>query len=247
MASVVGPVYTSRMESSVIVTGGTGALGSAVVRHLVGRGYRVASLDSARSEDRQKALREELGERYLGITTDVSTTAGWEHALGRAVATLGPVAGAVLTVGGWTGGAPLVHEAEGTYGHMVAANLDTVHLALRALLPGMVAAKRGSIVVIGSRAVERPWTSANAASYAATKAAAVAMAQAAAAEVLESGVRINAILPSTIDTAANRAAMPDVDPARWVSADSLAAVIGFLLSDDSRDISGAALPVYGRA
>jgi len=130
---------------------------------------------------------------------------------------------------------------------MISSNLDTVHLALRSLLPGMVAAKRGSIVVIGSRAASQPWTSASAASYAAAKAGAVALAQAAAAEVLESGVRINAILPSTIDTAANRAAMPDADPTRWVAAESLAGVIAFLLSDEARDISGAALPVYGRS
>jgi NAD(P)-dependent dehydrogenase (short-subunit alcohol dehydrogenase family) len=235
------------MESSIIVTGGTGALGTAVVRHLVGRGHRVAGFDSARSEDRQKALREELGERYLGILADVSTTAGWEHALDRATAQLGPVAGAVLTVGGWAGGAPLTSEAADVHSRMIASNLDTVHLALRALLPAMVGARRGSIVVIGSRAVERPWTSANSASYAASKAGAVALAQAVAAEVLESGVRINAVLPSTIDTAANRTAMPDADPARWVSGESLAKVIAFLLSDDSRDISGAAVPVYGRS
>lgn len=234
------------METSIVVTGGAGALGSAVVRYLVGRGRRVASLDSARAEARQKELREELGEGFLGILADVSTTAGWEHALDRA-AGLGPVGGAVLTVGGWAGGAPLASEPDGTYGRMISSNLDTVHLALRSLLPGMVAAKHGSIVVIGSRAASRPWTSANAASYAAAKAGAVALAQAAAAEVLESGVRINAILPSTIDTAANRAAMPDADPTRWVAAESLAGVIAFLLSEEARDISGAALPVYGRS
>jgi NAD(P)-dependent dehydrogenase (short-subunit alcohol dehydrogenase family) len=130
---------------------------------------------------------------------------------------------------------------------MVGTNLDTAERSLRALLPGMVARGGGSVVVIGSRAVERPWTSAGAAAYAATKAAVVALAQAIAAEVLEHGVRVNAVLPSVIDTAANRSAMPDADPSRWVSPSSLAGVIGFLLSDDARDVSGAAIPVYGRA
>jgi NAD(P)-dependent dehydrogenase (short-subunit alcohol dehydrogenase family) len=75
----------------------------------------------------------------------------------------------------------------------------------------------------------------------------VALARAVAAEVLESGVRVNAILPSTMDTPANRAAMPKADPGKWVSLDSAAGVIAFLLSDAARDISGVALPVYGRA
>jgi NAD(P)-dependent dehydrogenase (short-subunit alcohol dehydrogenase family) len=234
------------MSTTIIVTGGAGALGSAVVRHLVGRGYGVAGLDTPRAEERQKALRAELGERYVGVLADVSTLAGWEHALDRA-ASLGPVAGAVLTAGGWAGGAPLAHEAEGTYERMIGSNLGTVHLALRALLPPMIARKHGSIVVVGSRAVERPWTSAGAASYAASKAGAVALAQAAAAEVLEHHVRVNAVLPSTIDTAANRAAMPGADASRWVAPESIARVIAFLLSDDAADVSGAAIPVYGRA
>jgi NAD(P)-dependent dehydrogenase (short-subunit alcohol dehydrogenase family) len=110
-----------------------------------------------------------------------------------------------------------------------------------------VARKHGSIVVIGSRNVERPWTGASAAAYTAAKSAVVALAQAVAAEVLASGVRVNAILPSTLDTMANRAAMPGADPKLWVTTESAAKVIAFLLSEDARDISGAALPIYGRS
>jgi NAD(P)-dependent dehydrogenase (short-subunit alcohol dehydrogenase family) len=111
----------------------------------------------------------------------------------------------------------------------------------------MVVRGRGSIVVVGSRAAAQPATSARSAAYAASKAAVVALAQAVAAEVLDHGVRVNAVLPSTMDTPANRASMPKVDPSRWVSLSSAAGVIAFLLSDDARDISGAALPLYGRA
>jgi NAD(P)-dependent dehydrogenase (short-subunit alcohol dehydrogenase family) len=75
----------------------------------------------------------------------------------------------------------------------------------------------------------------------------VALVRVVAAEVLEAGVRLNAVLPSTIDTAPNRAAMPDADASRWVEPDSIAAVIEFLLSDAARDVSGAVLPIYGRA
>jgi NAD(P)-dependent dehydrogenase (short-subunit alcohol dehydrogenase family) len=75
----------------------------------------------------------------------------------------------------------------------------------------------------------------------------VTLAQTAAAEVLEHGVRINAVLPSTMDTPANRKAMPDADPTKWVSLPSAAGVIAFLLGEDARDVSGAVIPVYGRA
>jgi NAD(P)-dependent dehydrogenase (short-subunit alcohol dehydrogenase family) len=111
----------------------------------------------------------------------------------------------------------------------------------------MVAARRGSIVLIGSRAAARPWEASGSAAYAASKAAVVALAQAVAAEVLEDRVRVNVVLPSTIDTAQNRSAMPDADASRWVSLESLCEVIAFLLSESARDVSGAALPVYGRA
>jgi NAD(P)-dependent dehydrogenase (short-subunit alcohol dehydrogenase family) len=99
---------------------------------------------------------------------------------------------------------------------------------------------------VGARAAARPETGAGAAAYTASKAAVVALAQAVAAEVLEHGVRVNAVLPSILDTEPNRQAMPGADFRRWVGVESLASVISFLLSDDARDISGAAVPVYGR-
>lgn len=166
-----------------------------------------------------------------------------ESALAR-----GPVEFAALIAGGWAGGTPL-HEAkdDSAFRAMMDSNVATVHSALRALLPGMVARKHGAVVVVGSRNVERPWTGKGSAEYTASKAAAVAMAQAASAEVLEHGVRINAILPSTMDTAANRKSMPNADVTRWVTTSSAAGVVAFLLSDAARDISGAAIPLYGRA
>jgi NAD(P)-dependent dehydrogenase (short-subunit alcohol dehydrogenase family) len=239
------------MQTGIVaITGGAGALGSALAAHLVAEGYRVAVFDTARAEARIKALVDRLGsERAVGFAGDFARAGTWTEALASTAAALGgaPTHG-VLVAGGWAGGATL-HAApdDAAYASMIALNVDTAYRALRALLPAMVANKRGSVVVVGSRAVERPWTSAGAAAYGASKAAVVAMAQAVAAEVLEDGVRINAILPSTMDTAANRAAMPDADPARWVSLESASRVIAFLLSDDARDVSGAALPVYGRA
>lgn len=234
----------------VAITGGGGALGSALAAHLVGQGYKVALFDTERAKERLAQIVKQLGAgNALGHAGDFATAATWESALAATQSAFGaaPTHG-VLVAGGWDGGAPL-HEAkdDGVYQKMIALNVDTAYRALRSLLPSMVEKKQGSIVVVGSRAVERPWTSTGAAAYGASKAAVVAMAQAVAQEVLEHGVRINAILPSVMDTPANRASMPSVDPSTWVALDSAASVIAFLLGDGARDVSGAAIPVYGRA
>lgn len=227
-------------DETIVVTGAAGALGSTLVRTLAARGAKVAAIDLPRNAVRLQAV---AGPNVLPLDATVE----WPKLLDEIEGKLGSPTGAVFVAGGWHGGTPL-HAAtdDAAFTQMIATNLETVHRAFRALLPGMVARRRGSVVVIGSRAVERPWESAGAAAYAASKAGVVALAQAAAAETLSSGVRINAVLPSTIDTPANRAAMPDADPAKWVSQESLAEVIAFLLSDKARDVTGAAIPVYGR-
>ena len=232
------------------ITGATGALGSTLASTLVGKGYKVALLDTEHARQRLDALVNELGrDSAYGHALDFASADAWAAALDATKSALGGLpTHAVLVAGAWAGGAPL-HETkdDAAYERLMRSNVDTAYRSLRALLPAMVAAKSGSIVVIGSRAVERPWTSTNAAAYAGAKAAVVTMAQAVAQEVLEHGVRVNAILPSTMDTPANRADMPGADASRWVSLASAAGVIAFLLSDDARDVSGAAIPVYGRS
>jgi NAD(P)-dependent dehydrogenase (short-subunit alcohol dehydrogenase family) len=234
--------------NAIVITGGAGALGSALARRLTAAGQRVAALDRPEAAARLRDLESELGEACAGIEADAAGAEGWAAALTRIHARVGPPSGAALIAGGWTGGAPLhTEESENAFRAMIDMNLATAHASLRALLPGMVSRGAGSVVVVGARAGVRPETSAGAAAYAASKAAVVALAQAAAAEMLKHGVRVNAVLPSILDTAANRAAIPKADFSRWVSVDSLAGVIDFLLSDAARDISGAAIPVYGRA
>lgn len=235
-------------DTVTLVTGAAGALGSEVARHLSRRGGRLLLVDAAQAADRLEQLAAELGNART-IAGDISSAATWSEALPHVEREFGaPLSGAALIAGAWRGGKPL-HAAENddVWRTMMAANVETVYRTLRVILPGMVARGRGSIVVIGARAAVQPWTSANGAAYAASKAAVVALAQAVAAEVLDAGVRINAVMPSTMDTASNRAAMPSADPARWVSLASAAGVIGFLLSDAARDISGAAVPVYGHS
>lgn len=233
------------MGSVTVVTGAAGALGSGVARFLVAHGHRVALVGRPRGDERAQELATELGAQAAFEGFDGASGEAWSAALDRFEGSLGPVTAAVLAVGGWRGGKPL-WESD-AYEAMMASNLDTAHAAMRALLGRMVSRRAGSVVLVGSRAAVRPWESAGAAAYAASKAAVVALAQAAAAEAVGHGVRVNAVLPSTIDTPANRAAMPKADPAAWVGIESLAGVVAFLLSDAARDVSGAALPVYGRA
>jgi NAD(P)-dependent dehydrogenase (short-subunit alcohol dehydrogenase family) len=232
---------------SIVVTGAAGALGGATARRLAKDGWRVALVSLERDLDRLRALALELG-NAAAFGLDVGDIAAWRAALPLIEKELGAPVGAALIAGTWQGGTPFHAEKDdGVWKAMMETNLATAQASLRALLPGMVAEKRGSIVVIGSRAVERPWTSASASAYGVSKTAVVALAQTVAAEVVASRVRVNAILPSTLDTPANRRAMPDADPSAWVALDSAAGVISFLLSDDARDVSGAAIPVYGRA
>jgi NAD(P)-dependent dehydrogenase (short-subunit alcohol dehydrogenase family) len=236
-------------DSPVIaVTGAAGALGSAVVAHLAERGSRVAAIDQPGASAALTALGECHAGRCVPVLADVASLASWPATLSNIERDLAPPTGAVLCAGGWRGGMPLWEEdGDVTWRSMLDMNLETARAALHALLPGMVGRGRGSIVLVGSRAAERPWESARAAAYATAKAAVVALGQAVAAEARDSGVRINIVLPSVIDTPANRRDMPDADFSRWVTTLSLAEVIGFLLSDAARDVSGAAIPVYGKA
>lgn len=231
-----------------LVTGAAGALGFELVETLLESEHRVAALDRIGSAARLHELSTRAPGRCLGVPTDVTSAAEWSATLERIERELGKPNGAVLTAGGWLGGAPFFSEGgETVWQAMMSANLETAEQSLRAILPTMVEERRGSVVLIGSRAAVRPWDSAGATAYAASKAALLAMAQAVAAELVESGVRVNVVLPSTLDTPANRRAMPEADASRWVQPRSLAEVVRFLLSDAARDVSGAAIPVYGRA
>jgi NAD(P)-dependent dehydrogenase (short-subunit alcohol dehydrogenase family) len=236
------------MTEVALVTGAAGALGSEVARTLSRRGCKLALVDAERAEVRLRELATSLGGAAI-VTGDIATQHAWDGVAARIERELGaPPTQAALIAGGYRGGKALYEEDDGaSLAAMLGANVETAYQTLRAVLPAMVARKKGSVVVVGSRAAVQPWTSAGSAAYAASKAAVVALAQAVAAEVLADGVRINAVLPSTMDTPANRAAMPKANPADWVSLPSAAGLVAFLLSDEARDVTGAAVPLYGRA
>lgn len=227
-----------------MVTGANGALGAAVVEQRAAAGDKVIALERSKTGEVSVTR---VSDSLMKVQASLSDPVALSAALADAEAEVGAITGAVLTAGAWRGGSKFTEpQAAEDFRFVMDANLESANVALRAVLPGLVQRKHGSVVLIGSRSGVRPYDASGDAAYAASKAALTALAQAIAAEVLGDGVRVNLVLPSTIDTAANRQAMPDADRSRWVSTESLAGVIGFLLSAQARDISGAALPVYGR-
>jgi NAD(P)-dependent dehydrogenase (short-subunit alcohol dehydrogenase family) len=153
--------------------------------------------------------------------------------------------GVVNLVGGYAGGKNVPETSPGEFADMIRLNLAPAFLLARAAMPRLAGAGGGAFVGVSARAAVRPF--AGASGYIAGKAALLAFIKALDAEYRDQGVRCNAVLPSVIDTPANRAQQPDADYSRWVPPDEIARVIRFLVSEDSAPTSGAAIPVYGRA
>jgi NAD(P)-dependent dehydrogenase (short-subunit alcohol dehydrogenase family) len=213
----------------VVVTGASGALGRAVCRRLAEAGATVAGID--RSPDATAGV---VG-ADLGDARDAArAVAGIESRHGRI--------DALINVAGGFDMAPAT--APEPWDALWKMNLLTALHATRAVLPAMTARGAGAIVSIAAR-VEP--ARAQMAAYAASKSAVIRLTEALAEEVKDRGVRVNCVMPSILDTPANRRAMPDADFARWVAPEALADVLVFLCSDAARAITGAAIPVYGRA
>lgn len=224
----------------VLVAGGTGALGRAVVRELLDAGRTVTSTWIRANE--RDALEEELGgdSRLSLVEANVADPEG----AGRAVAAAGSSFGAVAClVGGYTGGRRVGDADPGEIDRMLALNVRPVFLLARAAMPVLAAAGGGAFVGVSARSALMPRGGEGA--YATSKAAVLGLIRSLHAEYRPDGVRCNAILPSVIDTPANRSAMPSADPSRWVPAEQIARVVRFLISEDSAPTSGAAIPVYG--
>jgi NAD(P)-dependent dehydrogenase (short-subunit alcohol dehydrogenase family) len=229
-------------DRSALVTGGTGGLGAAVTTRLLDDGWRVVvpwvaerELERVERRDGLELVQADLFEPEPAATA-VLRAAGHADAPLRAVVNL---------VGGYAQGARVAEEPIESFERQLRLNLRPTYLVTQAALPHLVAAGGGSIVCVGTRAALQPFP--GAAGYVTAKAGVIAFAQAVAVEYRQDGVRCNAILPSVIDTAANRASMPNADFSRWVPPAQIAGVIAHLLSDDSAPTSGAAIPVYGRA
>ncbi|MBG6120302.1 MULTISPECIES: SDR family NAD(P)-dependent oxidoreductase [unclassified Sphingobium] len=222
------------MTGIVAVTGAAGALGSKTVEILAAGGWTVVGIDLGEVASDGVALA--LG----GV--DLSDEAAVGVAAARIEKELGRLDGLVNIAGGFSW-ETVADGSVATWDRLYAMNVRTALIASRALLP-MLRASHGAIVNIGAAASVKAGVGMGA--YAASKSGVARLTEALAEELKEEGVRVNAILPSIIDTPTNRADMPDADVAKWVSPAQLAGVVAFLLSSDAMPITGAMIPVTGR-
>jgi NAD(P)-dependent dehydrogenase (short-subunit alcohol dehydrogenase family) len=181
--------------------------------------------------------------RLEAFAVDATDEAAVRQLVEKILAKHGRLDALVNTVGGYVGGVKLWELETKVFDQMLALNVRSGYALSRAAVRAMLKQGRGAIVNVASKAAFDH--EAGAAAYAASKAAAVAMLDCLAAEVKGSGVRVNSVLPSIIDTEANRKAMPKADFAKWPKPEDIARVILFLCSEDAKVIHGAAIPVYG--
>lgn len=225
------------MTPEVLVAGGTGALGTAVVKELVASGYPVgATWVVERERERLEGL--EGVELIKADLFDAGEAAS-------AVAAVSDIAAVVNLVGGYAEGGR-VHETEpDEFDRLMRLNLTPNVMLARAAIPRFLRRGGGAFVAVSARPAVRPFS--GAAPYIVAKAAVLSFIQTLDAEYRQDGVRANAILPSVIDTPANRESQPKADFDKWVKPEDIAKVVRFLVSEESGPTSGAAVPVYGRA
>jgi NAD(P)-dependent dehydrogenase (short-subunit alcohol dehydrogenase family) len=233
----------------VLVAGGTGGLGRAVSLAFLEEGAKVVV--TYREQKEFDAVKSEAGasgsliagHQIEGHRVDVTDETAVRQLMDRVLAEHGRLDALVNTVGGYAGGVNLWELETKVFDQMLALNLRSGYALSRAAIPVMLKQKNGAIVSVAAKAALDH--GAGAAAYAASKAGALALMDSLAAEVKGTGVRVNSILPSIIDTEANRKAMPNADFAKWPKPQEIALVILFLCSDDAKVIHGAAVPVYG--
>jgi NAD(P)-dependent dehydrogenase (short-subunit alcohol dehydrogenase family) len=223
---------------SVVITGGSGGLGTAVVRRFLADGWRVVA--TVRGEPA------ELDRGAIAVQADVTDESDVAGAIAVAVAEpAAPLRAVVNLVGGFASGGRVHETPVGDFEAQFRLNVRPAYLVTAAAVPHLIAAGGGAVVCISSRSAVKPFS--GAAGYIASKVALLGLVDALAVEYRDDQIRVNAVLPSVIDTPVNRAATPGADFTRWVSPAQIADVIAVLCSDAGAATSGAHIPVYGRA
>lgn len=232
-----------------LVTGATGGLGPAIVKGLLDASAVVVGVSQHVDEQREREMRERIaadaGTRFTLVAADAQDEASVAQVVGNVVAQHGRLDILVNGIGGYYAGDSVAETLLENWQRMLDLNLRPTFLFSKYAARTMVAQQGGRIINVSSRAAYSGRK--NAAAYATAKNGVITLTEAQAEEMRGAGVTVNAVVPSIIDTPANRAAMPNADTSRWPTAEQVARVILFLASEDAGLISGAAIPVYGRA
>ena len=234
------------MSKTVVIPGGTGGLGTALVRRLLTQDYRLAVTYLLPEEAAAFEEEFEVDEDQVLLTRVDATNAEAMTGYVKEVAERwGNVHGLCALVGGWAGGRDVDETDDVRFERMLDLNLRSAFYSVRAALPHLKAAGWGRIILVGSRAaVDYPTGQA---AFNIAKAGVVALGKSVAQELDGTGVTANVLMPSVIDTPATRESLPFADYVNWPTPDEIAAVAEFLLAEDSEVINGASIPVYGRA
>lgn len=227
-----------------IVTGGTGALGSAVTLELLQSGARVAA--TYITDEEWTALNRRAGDyrdRLWGAKVDLTSAMALDRFVADNVERWGRVDFLLCIAGGFAVG-KVYQTSEETWDRMLGLNLKTVFLAARSVVPVMIRQNFGRIVTVSSGAILRGG-GAGMAAYAVSKGADRQLTEILAEELKDHDIRVHSIMPGTMDTEANRRAMPTADFSKWVKTEEVARVIHFLLSDNARAVRSVVVPVLG--
>lgn len=234
------------MERTILITGGTGGLGTALVRRLLKKKtYRLAVTYLLPEEATRFEEEFDVSEdRVMLARVDASNPEAVTSWMKDVVEQWGEIHGLCSLVGGWAGGRDIEETDDVRFERMLDLNLRSAFYAVRAVVPHLRETGWGRILLIGSRgAVDYP-TGQGAFNIA--KAGVVALGKTVAEELNDSGVTANVIMPSVIDTPATRESLPYADYVNWPTPEEIAAVVEFLLTEDSGVMTGALVPVYGR-
>jgi NAD(P)-dependent dehydrogenase (short-subunit alcohol dehydrogenase family) len=228
-----------RSDSCVLITGATGQLAEAVIEHFAGRGLNMALL--ARDGDALAARAERVkGAQTSLLAVDLLDARAVAASVEQAVARFGGIDAAIHLAGGFRAG-QAVHETADALQRMLDVNVNTMLHSAAAVVPVMRQQRRGFIVNVGAASAARGVAGMGA--YIAAKSALMRLTESMSAELRGEGINVNAVLPTVIDTPANRAAMPEADFSRWGAPGALASVIGFLASDEASAVHGAGILV----
>ena len=239
--------YPELSGKIAVVSGASGNLGAAVVRRLYAEKVRLALIDRNEQSLREALRAESIDDRDVLVgKVDLTHKGEVDRFIEQVAEKYGRVDIMVNTAGGYKPGKPVHEMDEAFWNGVLDLNAKIAFFLSGAVARTMLAqGTKGRIVNIAGKAGLSAF--ATGAAYSAAKAAVLRLTESMSAELLKHGITVNAILPSTIDTPQNRESDPKADFSKWVAPESLADVIAFVCSDAARDISGAAIPVYGRA